>query len=55
MGVLLQHIQDRIVEEYALLRDVVWNMYAGAMRGGVLSSTGLRELLKSVCGEEETM
>ncbi|KAF8139471.1 Sec34-domain-containing protein [Mycena galopus ATCC 62051] len=29
VGVLLQHIQDRIVDEYALFRDVVWNMYAG--------------------------
>ncbi|KAJ7187957.1 Sec34-like family-domain-containing protein [Mycena filopes] len=53
VGVLLQHIQDRIVDEYAFFRDVVWNMYAGAMRSGVLSSTGLRELLKTVCGEEE--
>ncbi|KAF7376406.1 Sec34-domain-containing protein [Mycena sanguinolenta] len=54
VGVLLQHIQDRIVDEYALFRDVVWNMYAGAMRADVLSSTGLRELLKSICGEEKT-
>ncbi|KAJ7268694.1 Sec34-like family-domain-containing protein [Mycena haematopus] len=54
VGVLLQHIQDRIVDEYALFRDVVWNMYAGGMRAGVLSSTGLRELLKSICGEEKT-
>ncbi|KAF8210627.1 Sec34-like family-domain-containing protein [Mycena galopus ATCC 62051] len=53
VGVLLQHIQDRIVDEYALFRDVVWNMYAGGMRAGVLSSTGLRELLKTVCEEEE--
>jgi phage portal protein BeeE len=55
VGVLLQHIQDRIVDEYALFRDVVWNMYAGGMRAGVLSSTGLRELLKTVCGEEGKM
>jgi hypothetical protein len=30
-------------------------MYAGGMRAGVLSSTGLRELLKTVCGEEGKM
>ncbi|KAJ7145893.1 Sec34-like family-domain-containing protein [Mycena epipterygia] len=52
VGVLLQHIQDRIVDEYALFRDVVWNMYAGGMRAGVLSSTGLRDLLRTVCAEE---
>ncbi|KAK7005778.1 Sec34-domain-containing protein [Favolaschia claudopus] len=53
VGVLLQHIQDRIVDEYALFRDVVWNMYAGGMRSIVLSSTGLRELLKSVCSDPD--
>ncbi|KAJ7252598.1 Sec34-like family-domain-containing protein [Mycena rebaudengoi] len=47
VAVLLQHIQDRIVDGYAVFRDVVWNMYAGGMRAGVLSSTGLRELLKT--------
>ncbi|KAJ7111549.1 Sec34-like family-domain-containing protein [Mycena crocata] len=52
VGVLLQHIQDRIVDEYATFRDVVWNMYAGGMRGMVLSSTGVRELLQRVCSEE---
>ncbi|KAJ6608410.1 hypothetical protein B0H10DRAFT_2067888 [Mycena sp. CBHHK59/15] len=52
VGVLLQHIQDRVVDEYAVFRDVVWNMYAGGMRAGVLSSTGLRELLKTVCADD---
>ncbi|KAJ6500169.1 Sec34-like family-domain-containing protein [Mycena vitilis] len=54
VGVLLQHIQDRIVDEYSLFRDAVWNMYAGGMRAGVFSSTGLREFLKTVCGEGQS-
>ncbi|KAJ7504805.1 Sec34-like family-domain-containing protein [Mycena galericulata] len=57
-GVLLQHVRDQIAGEYALFREVVWNMYAGGMRAGVLSTTGVRELLEGVCagvkGEPKT-
>lgn len=54
VGVLVQHIQDRIVDGYSAFRDAVWNMYAGAMREAVLPSTGLRVILRAVC-EEETL
>ncbi|KAJ7731297.1 Sec34-like family-domain-containing protein [Mycena maculata] len=51
--VLLQHVRERIGEEYGAWRDVVWNMYAGGMRGGVLSAAEVRELLGRVCGDGE--
>ncbi|KAJ7637031.1 Sec34-like family-domain-containing protein [Roridomyces roridus] len=51
--VLLQHVRERIADEYALFRDVVWNMYAGDMREKVLSPADVRVLLERVCGREE--
>lgn len=30
VGILVGHVMDRIVDEYAALREVVWNMYMGA-------------------------
>lgn len=51
--VLVEHMQDRIMDAYAAYREVVWGMYAGALREreGTLSPVGLREVLKDVCGE----
>jgi hypothetical protein len=45
VGVLVGHIQDRIVEVYEAFRDVSWY----ASRGAMLSSPGLREMLKKIC------
>jgi hypothetical protein len=49
----VEHIQDKIVDEYGGFRDVIWNMYAGALRGAVLSPTRLRDMLRNVCEEQE--
>jgi hypothetical protein len=51
--VLVEHIQDRIMDAYAAYREVVWGMYAGALREkeGILSPVGLREVLRDVCRE----
>ncbi|KAL1752519.1 Sec34-like family-domain-containing protein [Schizophyllum commune] len=46
--VLVDHVQARVLEEYGVFREVVWGMYAGAMREGVLSATSLREMLKVI-------
>lgn len=52
VGVLLQHVQDRITDEYSAFRDAAVSMYAESMRDTLLSSTALRALLKSVCNEQ---
>lgn len=54
VGVLVEHVQDRIMDEYVAFKDVVWNMYAGGLRGTVLTTVELRALLRTVCdsGEE---
>ncbi|TRM70359.1 Sec34-like family-domain-containing protein [Schizophyllum amplum] len=46
--VLVDHVQARALEEYGVFREVVWGMYAGGMREGVLSATSLREMLKVI-------
>jgi hypothetical protein len=52
VGVLVDHVQDRIVDEYAEFRDVIWNMYAGGLRAVVLSSATLRGMLAGICKEQ---
>jgi hypothetical protein len=54
VGVLMGHIQDRIVEDYEAFRDVSESMYAGALRGVMLSSLGLREVLKRICDDSSS-
>ena len=49
MGVLLDHIQDRIVDVYAGYRDLVMPSTSAQ---DVLSETSLREFLREVCGEQ---
>lgn len=51
VGVLVHHIQEIILGGYSEFRDVIWNMYDGAMRETVLSSTGLRDMLREICDE----
>lgn len=48
---LVDHVQDRLMDEYAAFRVLVSNMYAGALRGVVLTPSDLRALLVRVCGE----
>jgi conserved oligomeric Golgi complex subunit 3 len=52
VGVLVGHVMDRIVDEYAGFREVVWNMYMGGLRDVLFSTPTLRENLKRICEEE---
>jgi len=52
VGVLVGHVMDRIVDEYAAFREVVWNMYIGALRDVLFSTPTLRENLRAVCEGE---
>ncbi|KAG1790485.1 Sec34-like family-domain-containing protein [Suillus plorans] len=49
VSVLVTHIEEAIIDAYLKFRNVVWNMYAGAMKTVVFSQDGLRDYLKSVC------
>jgi len=49
VGLLVGHIQDRIVEDYEGYRDVSWSIFAGNLGGVTLPSAGLRGLLKGIC------
>jgi hypothetical protein len=55
VGVLVQHVQERIMEEYEVFREVVGGMYAGVLREVVLSRVGLRTVLLDICGEEDAI
>jgi hypothetical protein len=52
VGVLVGHVMDRIVDEYAAFREVVWNMYMGALRDVLFNTPTLRENLRAVCEGE---
>jgi len=60
VGVLVGHAVDRIVDEYGLFREVVWNLYGGGREDGgqgkrvrevVFGTSRLRESLRGVCEE----
>lgn len=51
VGVLVQHVQEKIMGEYEVFRDMVGGMYAGALREVVLSRIGLKRVLLEICGE----
>lgn len=50
VGVLLDHVQDRIVDAFAEFRDAVGGLGGD---GTVMSGPELRELLRSVCREDD--
>ncbi|KAH9949100.1 Sec34-like family-domain-containing protein [Amylocystis lapponica] len=52
VSVLLKHVQDRVVDEYAVFRRLVWEMYGGAVRAEVGSEQDVRALLRGLCEEE---
>ncbi|KZP22300.1 Sec34-domain-containing protein [Athelia psychrophila] len=54
VGVLLGHVMDRIVDEYAEYREVVWKFYAGALREVLFNTPVLRANLRGIC-EENTV
>ena len=41
VNVLVTHVLERITEEYTVFRDVVGSLYAGAVRGSLMSVTQL--------------
>ncbi|KAF7972543.1 hypothetical protein HWV62_17744 [Athelia sp. TMB] len=52
VGVLLGHVVDRIVDEYAEFREVVWKFYAGGLREVLFSTPALRTSLRGICEED---
>ncbi|EGN97381.1 hypothetical protein SERLA73DRAFT_57800 [Serpula lacrymans var. lacrymans S7.3] len=52
VSVLVGHIKEAIMEDYMAFRDLVWNMYAGAMKSTVLSAERLEETLRTICTDD---
>ncbi|KAG9316781.1 Sec34-like family-domain-containing protein [Chiua virens] len=51
VSVLLTHAREAVVDGYMGYREVVWNMYAGALRGVIFSEESLKERLNVICDE----
>lgn len=51
VSVLLTHVKEAVVDGYMRYREVVWNMYAGALKGVVYSEESLKERLSVICDE----
>ncbi|KAF9241866.1 Sec34-like family-domain-containing protein [Melanogaster broomeanus] len=51
VSVLVTHVKEAVVDGYMGYRDVVWNMYAGALKGVVFSEERLKERLSYICDE----
>ncbi|CAL1706078.1 unnamed protein product [Somion occarium] len=49
VNVLLKHVQDRIVDEYAEFRQVIAKEYGGRLNNELWSDEGLRIVLHDVC------
>ena len=49
VAVLVKHVQERVVDEYAEFRRVVWAEYDGPVRGEVSNEESLRALLQEAC------
>lgn len=54
VAVLVKHVQERIVDEYAEFRRVVWMEYEGPVRSEVLNEEALRTLMQEACGGDTT-
>lgn len=52
VAVLVKHVQERIVDEYAEFRRVVWSEYSGPVRSEVNNEEALRTLLQEACGSD---
>lgn len=53
-AVLLQHVQDRIVDEYMAFREMALSLNSGEIAENLLSAIALRALLRSVCVDSGT-
>ncbi|KAH0828023.1 Sec34-like family-domain-containing protein [Lanmaoa asiatica] len=51
VSVLLTHVKEAVVDGYMGYREVVWNMYAGDLKGVVYSEESLKERLSVICDE----
>lgn len=51
VGVLVGHITDRIVDEYVTFRELIWDMYGGALREVLFNTSTLRGNLREICDE----
>jgi conserved oligomeric Golgi complex subunit 3 len=52
VAVLVKHMQERIVDEYAEFRRVVWSEYSGTVRSELNNEETLRMLLQEACGAD---
>ncbi|GJE92841.1 Sec34 domain-containing protein [Phanerochaete sordida] len=52
VAVLVKHVQERIVDEYAEFRRVIWSEYSGPVRSEVSNEEVLRALLQEACGSD---
>ncbi|EKM54776.1 uncharacterized protein PHACADRAFT_197206 [Phanerochaete carnosa HHB-10118-sp] len=52
VAVLMKHVQERIVDEYAEFRRLVWSEYDGPVRSEVSNEEPLRALLQEACGSD---
>jgi conserved oligomeric Golgi complex subunit 3 len=51
VGVLVQHVQESIMDEYDVFREVAGGMYAGELREKLMSRLELRKVLLEVCSD----
>ncbi|KZT22200.1 Sec34-domain-containing protein [Neolentinus lepideus HHB14362 ss-1] len=49
VDVLVGHATDRITDEYAEFQDIVWGLYAGALREEVTAMDKLSAMLREIC------
>lgn len=52
VSVLLKHVQDKIVEDYAVFNELVSNLYNGALRGKGPTEEYIREKITRGCKED---
>ena len=53
VGVLVGHVMDRIVDDYASFRETVWTVYTDALRGVLFSTSTVKEMLQRICEDDD--
>ncbi|KIJ68059.1 hypothetical protein HYDPIDRAFT_107669 [Hydnomerulius pinastri MD-312] len=51
VSVLLTHVKEAVVDGYIGYKDLVWGMYAGALKGAVFSEETLKQRLDDICDQ----
>ncbi|KAG9220431.1 hypothetical protein CCMSSC00406_0003887 [Pleurotus cornucopiae] len=49
VGVLVDHIRGRILEEYLAWKDKVWSVHSGDTRNVVMKESEVKEMLDAIC------